>query len=106
MKKCRNRNNIDTPNIHVHEQLNYTPNIHVHEQLNYTPNIHVHEQLNYTPNIPYSPNGKRNIRDPFKENIDSSRTVAMIQRGPWSWTNSIIFITIADLSRTMSKYIL
>ena len=32
--------------------------------------------------IPYSPNGKRNIRDPFKENIDSSRTVAMIQRGP------------------------
>ena len=28
--------------------------------------------------IPYSPNGKRNIRDPFKENIDSSRTVAMI----------------------------
>ena len=33
-------------------------------------------------NIPYSPNGKRNIRDPFKENIDSSRTVAMIQRGP------------------------
>jgi ribosomal protein S30 len=106
LKKCRNRNNFDTPNIHVHEQLNYTPNIHVHEQLNYTPNIHVHEQLNYTPNIhvheqlnytpnihvheqlnytpniPYSPNGKRNIRDPFKENIDSSRTVAMIQRGP------------------------
>jgi hypothetical protein len=33
-------------------------------------------------NVPYSPNGKRNIRDPFKENIDSSRTVAMIQRGP------------------------
>jgi hypothetical protein len=32
--------------------------------------------------LPYSPNGKRNIRDPFKENIDSSRTVAMIQRGP------------------------
>jgi hypothetical protein len=31
-------------------------------------------------NVPYSPNGKRNIRDPFKENIDSSRTVAMIQR--------------------------
>ena len=51
MKKCRNRNNFDTPNIHVHEQLNYTPNIHVHEQLNYTPNIHVHEQLKYTPNI-------------------------------------------------------
>jgi hypothetical protein len=46
--------------------------------------------------IPYSPNGKRNIRDPFKENIDSSRTVAMIQRGPWSWINSIIFITIAE----------
>ena len=33
-------------------------------------------------NVPYSPNRKRNIRDPFKENIDSSRTVAMIQRGP------------------------
>ena len=46
--------------------------------------------------VPYSPNGKRNIRDPFKENIDSSRTVAMIQRGPWSWTNSIIFITIVE----------
>ena len=32
--------------------------------------------------LPYSPNGKRNIRDPFKENIDSLRTVAMIQRRP------------------------
>jgi hypothetical protein len=27
--------------------------------------------------IPYSPNGKRKIRDPFKDKIDSSRTVAM-----------------------------
>ena len=59
-----------------------------------------------TNDVPYSPNGKRNIHDPFKENIDSSQTVAMIQRGPWSWTNSIIFITIADPSRTKSKCIL
>jgi hypothetical protein len=33
------------------------------------------------PNLPYSPNGKRKIRDPFKDKIDSSRTVAMIKRG-------------------------
>ena len=50
----------------------------------------------YYTNVPYSPNGKRKIRYPFKDKINSSRTVAMIQRGPWSWTNSIIFITIAE----------
>ena len=43
-----------------------------------------------------SPKGKRKIRDPFKDKIDSSRTVAVIQHGPRSWTNSIIFITIAE----------
>jgi hypothetical protein len=61
--------------------------------------------------VPYSSNGKRKIRDPFKDKIDSSRTVVMIQREPWSWTNSIIFITIAESRwsrirrdvRTMSK---
>jgi hypothetical protein len=46
--------------------------------------------------IQISPNGKRKIRDPYKDKIDSSRTIAMIQRGPWSWTNSIIFITIGE----------
>ena len=32
--------------------------------------------------IPISPNGKRKIHDPFKDKIDSSRTIAMIQSGP------------------------
>jgi len=42
------------------------------------------------------PRGKMQIRDTIKDKINSSRTVAVIQRGPWSWTNSIIFITIAE----------
>jgi hypothetical protein len=53
-------------------------------------------RLSYKNKIQISPNRKHKIHDPFKYKIDSSRTIAMIQRGPWSWTNSIIFINIAE----------
>ena len=43
-----------------------------------------------------SPEGKRKIRHTIKDKINSSRTVAVIQCRPWSWTNSTIFITIAE----------
>jgi hypothetical protein len=42
--------------------------------------------------IQCSPEGKCKICDTIKDKINSSRSVAVIQRGPWSWTNSIIFI--------------
>ena len=46
--------------------------------------------------IQCSPEGKCKICDTIKDKINSSWTVAVIQCGPRSWTNSIIFITIAE----------
>jgi hypothetical protein len=47
-------------------------------------------------NLQCSPEGKRKICDTIKDKINSSWTVAVIQHGPWSWTNSIIFIIITE----------